>query len=215
METRKELDVSTALTTIYEMLNDPFNAKLPDMAVVNLYKLSQDRRIWFDVAVDENALEWEKQILLWNAEDQDIPAEQRKPIWIYLFNYGGSVDLEWSFIDLIDASVTPVYTVNMGVCASAAAEIFIAGKKRFMMKTARTMLHQGSAVLQGDSQKLFDQVDDYKRQLECTRQFTLERTKISARAYGAHLKDDWWMNAEECLKNGVCDQIIESINDVL
>ena len=165
--------------------------------------------------MDDNTLEWEKQILLWNMEDQGIPAEQRQPIWIYLFNYGGSFDMEWSFIDLIDASATPIYTVNMGVCASAAADIFIAGKKRFMTKNARTMLHQGSAGFQGDSQKLFDQVDDYKRQLERTKQFILERTHISSRAYGAHLKDDWWLNAEECLKHGVCDQLIESIEDVL
>lgn len=212
MESRKEAEISNAL---FDMLDDPFNAKLPDLAVVNLYKLAKDRRIWLDIAVDDNTLEWEKQILLWNMEDRGVHAAQRKPIWIYLFNYGGSFDMEWSFIDLIDASTTPIYTVNMGVCASAAADIFIAGKKRFMTKNARTMLHQGSAGFQGDSQKLFDQVDDYKRQLERTKQFILERTQISSRAYGAHLKDDWWLNAEECLKHGVCDQLIESIEDVL
>ena len=149
MESRKEAEISNAL---FDMLDDPFNAKLPDLAVVNLYKLAKDRRIWLDIAVDDNTLEWEKQILLWNMEDHGVPAAQRKPIWIYLFNYGGSFDMEWSFIDLIDASATPIYTVNMGVCASAAADIFIAGKKRFMTKNARTMLHQGSAGFQGDSQ---------------------------------------------------------------
>lgn len=208
----KDIELSEALA---EMLDDPFNAKLPDLAVVNLYKLTGDRKIWFDLSVDTNTLEWEKLILLWNMEDKDKPVEDRKPIWIYLFNYGGSFDLEWSFIDLIDASETPIYTVNMGVCASAAADIFIAGKKRFMTKNARTMLHQGSAGFQGDTQKIFDQVDDYKRQLEKTKQFILERTNISSRAYGTHLKDDWWLNAEECLKHGVCDQLIESLDEVL
>lgn len=109
MESRKEAEISNAL---FDMLDDPFNAKLPDLAVVNLYKLAKDRRIWLDIAVDDNTLEWEKQILLWNMEDHGVPAAQRKPIWIYLFNYGGSFDMEWSFIDLIDASATPIYTVN-------------------------------------------------------------------------------------------------------
>ena len=211
----KKKDATDLTELLAEMLDDPFNAKLPDLAVVNLYKLTGGRKIWFDLSVDANTLEWEKMILLWNLEDKGKPVEERKPIWIYLFNYGGSFDLEWSFIDLIDASQTPIYTVNMGVCASAAADIFIAGKKRFMTKNARTMLHQGSAGFQGDSQKIFDQVDDYKRQLEKTKQFILERTNISSRAYGTHLKDDWWLNAEECLKHGVCDALIENLDEVL
>lgn len=211
----KKKDATDLTELLAEMLDDPFNAKLPDLAVVNLYKLTGERKIWFDLSVDANTLEWEKMILLWNLEDKGKPVEERKPIWIYLFNYGGSFDLEWSFIDLIDASQTPIYTVNMGVCASAAADIFIAGKKRFMTKNARTMLHQGSAGFQGDSQKIFDQVDDYKRQLEKTKQFILERTNISSRAYGTHLKDDWWLNAEECLKHGVCDALIENLDEVL
>lgn len=209
---KTELDVSDLFA---DFLDDPFNAKLPDVTAVSMYKLLGDRRIWFDLSVDANTLEYEKMILLWNQEDKNKPVEDRKPIWIYLFNYGGSFDLEWSFIDLIDSSVTPVYTVNMGVCASAAADIFIAGKKRFMTKNARTMLHQGSAGFQGDSQKIFDQVDDYKRQLEKTKQFILERTQITSRAYGTHLKDDWWLNADECLKHGVCDRIIENLDEVL
>lgn len=90
---------------------------------------------------------------------------ERKPIWIYLHNYGGNFDLEWSLIDVITASKTPIYTVNMGVCASAAADIFIAGHKRFMLPNARVMIHQGSTSLCGDTQKVFDAIDDYKRQL--------------------------------------------------
>ena len=48
MESRKESEISNAL---FDMLDDPFNAKLPDLAVVNLYKLAKDRRIWLDIAV--------------------------------------------------------------------------------------------------------------------------------------------------------------------
>lgn len=42
MESRKEAEISNVL---FDMLDDPFNAKLPDLAVVNLYKLAKDRRI--------------------------------------------------------------------------------------------------------------------------------------------------------------------------
>lgn len=204
-----ELDLSEVLAHINQ------NGGLPDPEMLNFYKLQKERKIWFDLQVDASTLEFERQIMLWNMEDMLVPPEQRKPIWLYLFNYGGSFDLEWSFIDMIDMSITPIYTVNMGVCASAAADIFLAGKKRFMVKNGRVMIHQGSGGFQGDSNKIFNAVDDYKRQLEKTKKYILDRTKITSAAYKKHETDDWWLTADECLKYGVCDKLVETFDEIL
>lgn len=215
MNQSNQKDLQLPIDQLLNSLDNPFNAQLPDIAAVNLYRMAKERKIWFDLAVDANTLEWERMIMLWNMEDQGKPTEDRKPIIIYMFNYGGSFDFDWSFIDMIDMSVTPVYTVNMGVCASAAADIFIAGKKRFMAKNARLMIHQGGSGFEGDASKVFDNVEDYKRQLKKIESFIVSRTHISSRLYKTHEKDDWWLDAAECLKHGVCDQIIESIEDIL
>lgn len=211
--TRK--DIQIPLDQLMGSLENPFNAQLPDISAVNLYRMANERKIWFDLAVDATTLEWERMIMLWNMEDRGKPVEERKPIFIYMFNYGGSFDFDWSFIDMIDMSLTPVYTVNMGVCASAAADIFIAGKKRFMTRNARLMIHQGGSGFEGDASKVFDNVEDYKRQLKKIESFIVGRTHISSRLYKTHEKDDWWLDASECLKHGVCDKIVESIEDIL
>lgn len=162
-----------------------------------------------------DVLDLERQILLWNIQDADIFEDEREPIWLYIWNQGGYMELSNSLIDVMDASITPIYTVNMGLCASAAADIFTAGKKRFMMKNARVMYHQGSGSLSGDAQKMADQMADYNRQLEKARAFLLARTKIPPEEYESHKYNDWWLSAEECLKYGVCDKIIETMEDVI
>ena len=70
----------------------------------------------------------ERLILRWNMEDKDIPPEDRKPIWVYIQSPGGNLLYMSALLDAIELSVTPVYTVNMGYAASAAALIFMAGK---------------------------------------------------------------------------------------
>ena len=127
----------------------PANMKLPEPELITYYTLENERKIWIDLSVDAMLLEYERMILRWNMEDKGKDPSDRKPIWIYLFNYGGSLDIMWSFIDIISTSKTPVYTVNMGCCASAAAIIFVSGHKRFMMPMASVMIHKGSAQIAG------------------------------------------------------------------
>lgn len=191
------------------------NYKLPDPEMVTWYRLSKDRKIWIDLNVDATIVEYERLILLWNMEDKGVPVENRKPIWIYLMNYGGSLDMCYSFIDTIMLSQTPVYTVNMGQCASAAGLIFMAGKKRFMMPNAVVMIHEGSGQLMGDAGKIMDQADSYKEQLKHMKDYIMSRTEIPLKLLNKKRSNDWEIQAKECLEMKVCDKIIESLDDVI
>ena len=191
------------------------NWKLPDPELVNLYCLSKERKIFIDLNVDATILEYERMILLWNMEDKGVPVEKRKPIWIYLMNYGGSLDMCYSFIDTIMASVTPVYTVNMGQCASAAGLIFMAGKQRFMMPNAVVMIHEGSGAIAGDAGKIMDQADSYKEQLKHMKDYIMSRTEIPLKLLNKKRSNDWEIPAKDCLEMKVCDKIIESLDDII
>ena len=216
MNKRREEDaVELGLEELKAELCDVANLKLPDPNLTRRWQMQKDRRLWIDDFIDDDVLEYERQILLWNMEDVGLTAEERKPIWIYLFNYGGNFELEWSLIDVMDASVTPVYTVNLGLCASAAADIFTAGRRRFMLKNARIMYHQGFVSTQGDAQKVNNQLADYNRQLKKTEEFLLERTKIPSGLYEEHKYDDWYLSAADCMQYGVCDLIVSSLDEVI
>ena len=209
------IELEDLVDGMLDVIGHPETLKLPQLQQVEDYILYGQRRIWLEEQVDNGVLEVERRIFLWNLADRELLAEDRKPIWMYIFNYGGSSDAEQSLIDVMDASITPIYTVNLGVCLSAAAEIFTAGKKRFMLPNARTMYHQGFVATQGDVQKVNTQMADYNRQLEKTKHFLLERTKIPPELYEQHKYDDWWLDADECIRYGVCDHIIRSLDEVM
>lgn len=194
---------------------DVTNYKLPEPELVTYYTLEKQRKIWITGEVDISLLDYEQLILRWNIEDVGKPVNEREPIWIYLMNYGGEGDMMWSFIDIMEASVTPVYTVNMGVCASAAGIIFLSGHKRFMMSRAHVLIHEGSAALSGDSTKVLDAADSYKSSIKAMKEQILKRTNIPAKLLNKKRNNDWELDSAFCLENGVCDVVVKTIDEII
>lgn len=217
MNERKRMDSPTLdITELVEALTcEEGNYKLPDPATFNFYWYADKRKIWIDMTVDATIVEFERMILRWNYEDRDIPAEERKPIWIYLMNYGGDADFMWSMVDIIRLSKTPIYTVNLGNCSSAAAIIFIAGKKRFMLPGSKIMIHEGSGEFEGDATKVLDHAAAYKAMLARMNKFILDNTNIPPRTLNKKRSNDWEIDAPTCLEFGVCDVVPESLDEVL
>ena len=141
--------------------------------------------------MDSNLLNLQRMILRWNMEDAGRPVEQRKPIHLYIMSYGGDVDYMWSLIDTIEASVTPVITVDMGVAASAAGLIFMAGHRRLMTRRAKVVIHEGSAKLAGDAVKVMDASESYKRVVKQMKDYILSRTGIASSALNRQKCHDW------------------------
>lgn len=182
---------------------------------LNFYLMREQRRIWIDFSVDGSIIEFVRMIHLWNIEDKGIPVEQRKPIWIMLENYGGDSDYMWMMVDTIETSTTPVYTVNLGVAASAASIIFIAGKKRYMMPNANVIIHEGSAQLGGDAVKVLDASDSYRKELKRMKEFILSKTNIPPATLNKKKNNDWSLDSTYCLEHGVCDEVVTSIDQIL
>lgn len=186
-----------------------------DPDLVTFYRMKKERKIWFDLCVGENALAYVRLIMLWNMEDRGIAPEDRKPIWIYLENYGGDADMMWMMIDVIEHSETPIYTVNMGIAGSAASMIFVAGKKRYMMPNANVVIHEGSATVTGDAVKVIDNTENYKKSLKKSRDFILEHTEIPTATMNKKKNNDWYLDAEYCLDHGVCDCVVSSLDQII
>lgn len=210
-----EEDIFAALDEILDALGGGANASLPAPEVVSTYVLDAERKLFLGAVVDMNIIEVTKRIIRWNMEDRGVPKEDRKPIWLYMMNYGGSADYMWQLIDVIEASETPVYTVNIGMCASAAALIFMAGHKRFMFKRSYLMIHEGGNNIGGDAQKVLDASDSYKKMLKAMRAFILEHTKIPASTLSRKKNNDWELDSAYCLEFGVCDVIANTISEVI
>lgn len=212
-ETRDTLIYPDAVEVISQLQADV----VPDPETVSYYVLEKERKIYLDMDVGDSVMGIQRMIMRWNMEDKRSgkTKETAEPIWLYIMSYGGDLDYMWVLIDAIKTSIAPVYTVNLGVAASAASLIFVCGDKRFMTEHATVVIHEGSAQLAGDAIKVQDAADTYKLQLKQMKEFILAHTEIPKTQLMKKRSNDWTLNSDYCLKNKVCDQIITSMSEIL
>ena len=141
-------------------------------------------------------------------DEEKIPIEEREPIKIYIDSGGGDLMGTLTIIDAIKNSKTPVWTINIGQAYSGGFFIFMTGHKRLSYKNASFLFHEGSTGTHGDANKFNNWADFYKKVLKKLKELVLEHTKITEEEYEKHVKDDWWLFADEAIEYGICDEII-------
>ena len=155
-----------------------------------------------------------RHILQMNKEDEAIPVEKRTPIILYINTNGGDMDSGFALIDVILASKTPVYTVNLGWQYSMGFLIGIAGHKRFASKNAKYLIHDGSGMLFDSSAKMQDRMEFWKIESERVKEFILDRTTITPEEYEEKLRVEWYLFADEAKEKGIVDHIIGEDADI-
>jgi ATP-dependent Clp protease protease subunit len=193
------------------------NLMLPSPELLTYYKNIEHRVIWLDSSVDDMWLEYEKQIIEWNREDKNVPIEERKPIKLMFFSYGGQIDINYSFIDLIQQSKTPIWGVNMGQACSAACFIFISCHKRLTMPRSSFLIHQGGVDggFSGTYEQVVASIMEYQRQVSELGEYLLENTNITQQMLDEKFASEWYLTADEAVELGVADAIIDNIDEIL
>lgn len=195
-----------------------YNLKLEDVFVQEDIK---NRHLFLNDIIDETIVDSVVyHILRYNAQDRDIAVEDRKPIIIYINSPGGSVSDGYGLVDTIQNSITPVYTVNIGLAASMGFLIFIAGHKRFSYKKSEFLMHEGSIFGGIDHvTKMKDRIEFETGQLEqMTKDYVLENTNITNEKYEEKQMREWYMLPNEAKELGVVDYIVGvdcTINEII
>jgi len=149
-----------------------------------------------------------RHIMQFNKEDAGIPAEERKPIILYVTSDGGCVDSGFKLIDAIEVSKTPVYTVNPGWQYSMAFLIGISGHKRYSFKNAKFLMHDGSSFVYNSSMKAQDQMLFQRKIDDKVKEYVMQHTNITSEVYDAKMRTEWYMFSDEAKEMGVTDYII-------
>lgn len=137
--------------------------------------------------------------------------DPKKDINFYINSPGGVVYDGLAIIDTMNYIKPDVVTIGIGMQASMGAVLLAAGAKgkRIALPNSRVMIHQPHGGTQGvmtdmeislkegirTKQKLVDLMAQYTGQ---------KKDKVAA-----DMERDLWMNAEEALKYGIVDKIIE------
>lgn len=157
-----------------------------------------------------------RQIMFYNADDKrkGIAKENRKPIKVCIYSYGGDVNMGKAVMAAIEASETPVWTINMGTAYSMGCMILLAGHRRFAMKHSEVLIHEGYASLSGSVAQVADAHKAYQKKLDWCRDYTMKRTNISKAQYNKKLKDDWYIYDTEQVEYGIVEKLIDNIEEL-
>ena len=191
------------------------NATSLDPSLLWYYEDLEDRVYQLVGEVDEGLLDFSRHVIRWNREDKGKPVEERKPIKLFFFSPGGSLDINYSVIDIIRLSKTPIIGINMGVCCSAAAYIYLACHKRYMLPHSYFVFHQGSSQMSGTYGEVVAIMTDYQNQIAELSSFTEERTTYTSEEITDNIVTEWYVREEEALEKGVCHEVIEDIEVLL
>lgn len=191
------------------------NATIPDPSLLWYYEDLEDRVYQLVGEVDEGLLDFSRHVIRWNREDKGKPVEERKPIKLFFFSPGGSLDINYSVIDIIRLSKTPIIGINMGVCCSAAAYIYLACHKRYMLPHSYFVFHQGSSQMSGTYGEVVAIMTDYQNQVAELSSFMEERTTYTSEEITDNIVTEWFVREDEALEKGVCHEVIEDIEVLL
>lgn len=168
-----------------------------------------ERKLYINYEINEDIIpEAVYHILKWNKEDKGIPVEDRTPIKIYMSTPGGSLQDGMELVDVIVASKTPVYSINLGYQYSMGFFINLVASKRYASINATYLMHDGFSFVCDSVSKTFDTVEFKKCQEERLKKIVLSRTKITSELYEEKRRKEWYTFAEEAKEYGFCDYIL-------
>jgi len=170
-------------------------------------KLLKERIIFISGDIEDYSCDIIKANLLYLEQ-----LDSNKDIKIYINSGGGSVYSGLGVIDTMDYVNPDIVTINTGLAASMAAVILCSGSigKRKSLKRSRTMIHQPLTGFSGYMQASDLQID--AKEIDSLKKELLQIISIkTGKQYKKVERDsdrDYWMTANESLKYGMIDEIV-------
>ena len=139
--------------------------------------------------------------------------DQQLPITLYINSPGGEVQSGLALYDVMQAVSCPIHTVCLGMAASMAALLFIAGDQREMLPHSRVMIHDPliGGGIGGSALSVKARADDLMRIRDITAQVISQHTGMNLEEVFELTAKDTYFEAEEAIANGMADRIITSL----
>ena len=145
-----------------------------------------------------------------------LEADSDKPIYVYIDSPGGDVDAGFAIFDTIRFINAPVYTIGMGLVASAGALILLAAPKerRLGFPNSHYLIHQPSSGMKGVATDIEIHAAEIAKTKEKINKIIAEETGTSLDKVSKDTDRDYWLNAEESVSYGLIRQMIKKRSDL-
>lgn len=150
-----------------------------------------------------------RQLLLMESASDD-------PIKVFIDSPGGDVDAGYAIFDMLRFVKPDIYTIGMGLVASAGALILLAApaERRIGLPNSHYLIHQPLSGIRGNA----TEIEIHAREIERTK---VKLNELIAEETGQKLekvqKDtdrDYWMSATEAKEYGLIDRIVHTRLDL-
>ena len=150
-----------------------------------------------------------RQLLLMEAMSDD-------PVRIFIDSPGGDADAGYAIFDMIRFINPPVWTVGMGLVASAAAIIQLAAPKerRVGLPNSHYLIHQPLSGIRG----VATDIEIHARELDKLRakinRLIAEETGNPVNQVEKDTDRDYWMSAQEAVQYGLISKVISNRDEI-
>jgi ATP-dependent protease ClpP protease subunit len=135
---------------------------------------------------------------LFQEELMELDNMGKKRIQVWINSPGGLVLDSYNIYNAILKSKTPVDTYNVGIAASMAGAIFMAGRKRYMADYARLMMHP---VANSNDSKTYSTLMDSISTMLCS------KSNCSEDDVKFMMSTTTWLTASQAFEKGFCTEI--------
>ena len=138
------------------------------------------------------------------------------PIRIFIDSPGGDADAGYAIFDMIRFVKPEVWTIGMGLVASAAAIIQLASPKerRVGLPNSHYLIHQPLSGIRG----VATDIEIHAKELEKLRakinRLIADETGVSPKKVEKDTDRDYWMNAEEAVQYGLISRVVTRRDDL-
>ena len=169
-------------------------------------RLLKERIVFLGTAIDDVVANLIiAQLLFLESEDPT------KEIYVYVNSPGGLITSGLAIYDTMQYVKPPVATICIGQAASMGAVLLSGGEKgkRMALPHARVLIHQPLGGAQGQATDIDIQAREILRMREEINTIFTKHTGQDMEKIRQDTERDFFMTAEQALKYGIIDQIVE------
>ena len=139
-----------------------------------------------------------------------------EPIRIFIDSPGGDADAGYAIFDMIRYVKPPIWTVGMGLVASAAAIIQLASPKerRIGLPNSHYLIHQPLSGIRGVATDIEIHAKELEKLREKINRLIADETGNPFEQVEKDTDRDYWMNAAEAMSYGLISKVITNRDEI-
>ena len=132
------------------------------------------------------------------------------PIRVFIDSPGGDADAGYAIFDMIRFVKPEVWTIGMGLVASAAAIIQLAAPKqrRVGLPNSHYLIHQPLSGIRGVATDIEIHAKELDKLREKINRLIADETGVDVGQVEKDTDRDYWMNAQEAVNYGLINKVI-------